>query len=574
LSVFLALIGVATSRAGTISGSYSNLALGSNVNLTSEGAADWVHWGLVSETSLDRRMLVPAQISDYSLLAGADLFAEVFQYADNWNGYSWTNGTPSLTASNSTTGVWAYSYPVGEGTGFQIAVPADTRLRILKVYVGVYSGQGEINASLSDSSASPYVDSSLSYNGNGVSRAYVINYAANSAGQSLRVNWTLKKKQGGATQSPNVTLQAAALITPGINIGPGVALVAPSNTAQFSLGQPITFTAIADDADGSVTNVSFFQDDNKIGEVTNSPYEMTWLGAPAGQHKIKAVATDNAGETNASSAVEIFVYGTGGYLSGSVTSPPPLTVDLTSEGSWDWIHWGLISSNSVNHKTSVTTLITNYARFGTNPVQRFSDGATSFLWSDGNPTASNPGSPTGIFVYGRTNGFKLSVPASSAPQLLKLYAGLYGAQIRFRAYLSDASAPAFYGGLSNIYETVDATIPLQFHSASTNQLLIVDIETQKLLDPLYGNVRLMAASLRFDNSILMPFALLSPMQLGSDFVFSFDSQSNYTYHVENFNPSIGPPWSPVLDLPGTGGRLTVTNPITAPESLWYRVRAQ
>jgi hypothetical protein len=566
--------GVGVSRAGTISGSYSNLALGSNVNLTSEGAADWVHWGLVSETSFDRRLLVPSQISDYILLAGADLYAEVFQYADNWNGYTWTNGTPTLTASNSTTGVWAYSYPVGEGTGFQITAPADTRPRILKIYVGVYSGEGEINASLSDSSASPYIESSLGYNGNGMSRVYVINYAANSAGQNLRVKWTLKKKQGGATQSPNVTLQAAALITPGINIGPGVVVVSPSNTAQFALGQPISLSALAADADGSVTNVSFFYENTKIGEVTNSPYELTWLGAPGGLHKIKAVATDNSGETNASPAVEIFVYGSGGHLAGNISSPPPLTVDFTSEGAWDWIHWGLTASNSVNHKGSVTTLITNYARLGTNAVQRFSDGATSFLWSDGSPTVSNPGSATGIFVYGRTNGFKLTVPASSNPQLLKLYAGMYGSQIRFRAYLSDASAPAFYGVLSNLYDVVDAVIPIQFHAASANQFLIVEVENQKLLDPLFGNLRLMGATLQYDNSVLVPVTLINPTQFGTDFVFSFDSQSNYTYQVESFSPATGPPWSPVVDLPGTGGRLTITNPISAPDLLWYRVRAQ
>ncbi|MEK6334024.1 MAG: hypothetical protein AABM67_03685 [Acidobacteriota bacterium] len=42
--------------------------------------------------------------------------------------------------------------------GFQIAVPADTNLHTLKVYVGLWYAQGKLEASLSDASAPIYVD--------------------------------------------------------------------------------------------------------------------------------------------------------------------------------------------------------------------------------------------------------------------------------------------------------------------------------------------------------------------------------------------------------------------------------
>jgi len=103
-------------RAGIISGSYSDMPAGTVIDLTAEGSADWIHWGLYTETSVNRKRLVPPQISDYSLLIGPDGFAQVAQYGDNMNGYSWSDGSPTASVTDTTTGIWAYSYPVSEGT--------------------------------------------------------------------------------------------------------------------------------------------------------------------------------------------------------------------------------------------------------------------------------------------------------------------------------------------------------------------------------------------------------------------------------------------------------------------------
>jgi hypothetical protein len=40
--------------AGTLSGSFSPIASGSNVNLSAVGKLDWVHWGLHTEASVNR----------------------------------------------------------------------------------------------------------------------------------------------------------------------------------------------------------------------------------------------------------------------------------------------------------------------------------------------------------------------------------------------------------------------------------------------------------------------------------------------------------------------------------------
>ena len=118
-----------------LSGTFAGIDSGSVVDLSSEGAIDWVHWGLYTETSLDRKAGVALQISDFALLDSPTGFAYVYQLSDNVIGYSWNDGTPTAVVTNTTTGVWAYGTPQ-TGSGFQISAPADTASRTLKVYVG------------------------------------------------------------------------------------------------------------------------------------------------------------------------------------------------------------------------------------------------------------------------------------------------------------------------------------------------------------------------------------------------------------------------------------------------------
>ena len=58
---------VPLSSAATLSGTVLEIPRNSVVDLTAAGALDWVHWGLHTDTSLDRKANVPAQISDFSL---------------------------------------------------------------------------------------------------------------------------------------------------------------------------------------------------------------------------------------------------------------------------------------------------------------------------------------------------------------------------------------------------------------------------------------------------------------------------------------------------------------------------
>src|SRR5262249_53923247 len=117
-------------------------------------------WGLYTETSLDRKAGVLPQISDFAVLDDTNGFAFAYQFADNFNGYSWSDGTPTPAVTNTTTGVWTYGIPI-IGTGFQITAPADTTVRTFKVYVAVFGAHGKFKAYLSDRSAPSYANSSL-----------------------------------------------------------------------------------------------------------------------------------------------------------------------------------------------------------------------------------------------------------------------------------------------------------------------------------------------------------------------------------------------------------------------------
>src|SRR5207248_917712 len=156
--------------------------------------------------------------------------ASVYQFADNANGYSWSDGTPTAVVTNTTTGVWAYGTPA-IGSGFKITAPADTASRILKVYVGAFAARGKLEAYLSDGSGHGYTNTSLFNIGNGPSAVYTITYAAGSAGQQLVVRWFLHMPAGA---DGNVTLQAAALTSTNANNPPFVELTNPLENSNFS----------------------------------------------------------------------------------------------------------------------------------------------------------------------------------------------------------------------------------------------------------------------------------------------------------------------------------------------------
>ena len=89
------------------------------------------------------------------------------------------------------------------------------------------------------------------------------------------------------------------------NVSPVINWVVPANNSTFIQPKTITLTASATDADGTVTNVAFFNGTTLLGNVTTSvgnQYSLTWNNAAVGSYTLSASATDNSGATNKSPA--------------------------------------------------------------------------------------------------------------------------------------------------------------------------------------------------------------------------------------------------------------------------------
>jgi hypothetical protein len=557
-------------RGGELSVAFADIPTGTAVNLTEAGVLDWVHWGLVTETSLDRKAGVPPQISDFTLLDGSNGFAFAYQFADNFNGYTWSDGTPHMTVTNTTTGVWAYSTPP-LGTGFKITAPAGTNARTLRVYVGAYAARGRFTATLSDDSAPGFTNTTaVSNQGNGPSTAFTINYSADSTSQVLTVTFTV-----GIAFRPdgNVTLQAAALTEPGANNLPFITITNPAEGTSVTAPADVTFTAAAMDADGTVSLVEFFADAVKIGEAATEPYTVTWTNTPIGRHVVTAKAIDNMAGVGTSMPITVFVSGTGGSLAGARTNAP-LSANLTAEGTTDWAHWGLLSPSNFNHKVSGGGQISDVTPIGTNALRQYYDNRTAFSWSDGTPVPSVTSSNVGVFVFGARNGFEISAPADTNERTLRIYVGLYGSQGNFQSWLSDFSALAFTDTtLSNAFGNSYAVYTLTYRAATNGQRLNVRYVSQDLFDADFGNVTLQAATLQGPLAP-GPVEIMNSVWSGDAFVFSFESQAGQTYSAE-FTPTLVPAtWITITNLTGTGSTVWITNVLGGDPMRFYRVTRQ
>ncbi|WGH74502.1 family 16 glycosylhydrolase [Tenacibaculum tangerinum] len=89
-----------------------------------------------------------------------------------------------------------------------------------------------------------------------------------------------------------------------VNQAPTVSMTSPNDGASFSSGSTIDLTANANDIDGSIAEVSFFDNDVLIGSDTTAPYSISW-NISQGTHTITAKATDNENLTTTSTPITI-----------------------------------------------------------------------------------------------------------------------------------------------------------------------------------------------------------------------------------------------------------------------------
>ena len=96
-------------------------------------------------------------------------------------------------------------------------------------------------------------------------------------------------------------------LTGASNQPPTVALASPASNAVFQAPTAISISASANDPDGSIASVKFYNGANLLSTDTASPYAYSWSGVAAGSYTLTAVATDNGGLSVTSAPVPVVV---------------------------------------------------------------------------------------------------------------------------------------------------------------------------------------------------------------------------------------------------------------------------
>ena len=187
-------------------------------------------------------------------------------------------------------------------------------------------------------------------------------------------SWTITNIQAGAysftakalLSSGGPLVSSPIQITAAVpaNQAPTVILTAPANNTSFTAPATITLTATANDADGSVAKVEFYNGATKLGESTSSPYQFTWAGMGTGTYTLTAKATDNLGATGTSATTTVYVVSPGSSTDDLIGPTCVLANDvkvyslnasnLPSATSFSW--WCTGSTQSITQTSSQASI--------------------------------------------------------------------------------------------------------------------------------------------------------------------------------------------------------------------------
>ncbi|MEM8523842.1 MAG: Ig-like domain-containing protein [Bacteroidota bacterium] len=113
---------------------------------------------------------------------------------------------------------------------------------------------------------------------------------------------------------------------------PSVSFDAPSDGAEVTTGDDVAVEVSASDNDGTVTGVEFFLDDVLVSNDDTAPYEWTINAISEGAHTLKAIATDDDGDTNETSISITAITDQSDNLPPTVSFTTPSNGDSFTEG--------------------------------------------------------------------------------------------------------------------------------------------------------------------------------------------------------------------------------------------------
>jgi hypothetical protein len=124
--------------------------------------------------------------------------------------------------------------------------------------------------------------------GNDISSPYAFPWNGVAAGRyTLTVKAT--DNRGAATTSAAITVEVVD------NLAPTVSITNPPNNTVLTAPASFALTASADDNDGNMVNVEFYNGASSLGIDSSDPYSVPITNLAAGTYLLSAVATDDGG---------------------------------------------------------------------------------------------------------------------------------------------------------------------------------------------------------------------------------------------------------------------------------------
>ncbi len=191
-----------------------------------------------------------------------------------------------------------------------------------------------------------------------------------------------------------------------------------------------------------------------------------------------------------------------GSIAGVLTIPTVgSNISLTAIGAIDWAVWGYGGAGGLvptDRKTTGGSKISALTAFGGGGggVLYYNNATFTLSWTDRTPLTSASAEPYLIYVAGINQGYSFIVPASTTPQIVYVYLGLYETSAwKLTATLSDGSAAPYVD--TSLGDTVDtsqgkeAYYAITYNAASAGQTLTISwVNTTS-----NGNVTMQGAAL-------------------------------------------------------------------------------
>jgi Zn-dependent metalloprotease len=273
--------------------------------LDSEGnRTDIIKYADVLDFTSDGRTLVYDAYSEFTTSSG-NLFS-------GWTIYSMDMATTNISALISLNGDFNFGNPsIGKADNSLVTFEVINKTNGISslVAVDLFSGKGSEVGQLTTAGAL----GKPSFTGDDHT---IIYSAPNPSANSL---YSLVSQPIGpdgitATGSPSLWLSDADFgaiyrrgTFTGSNSVPIVTLSSPGPGQIFAAGADITLKATANDPDGNIAKVEFYQGSTKLGEASTAPYNFTWSQVAAGTYHLLARAIDGLGASADSTQIAIVV---------------------------------------------------------------------------------------------------------------------------------------------------------------------------------------------------------------------------------------------------------------------------